>query len=445
MANTTFFQKISDQNKSVSWGDILSESFKKHDRMDKDRLLAVGTAAWKINDGNMLSKWRKPWLWTRLLLVFAIMLVLTVLGLIFFVGQPIFYTMAMVVLPLALPLIELMLLWELNIPQNLSLWDILLCFLIGGLLSLLVSMAVGYLLDYINPVFMDPVYAPLAEEPGKLIAILIFMSSVKKRNSGKLYGITGLVIGAAVGAGFAAFESIMYVLRDYGQNTALITGEFAGEVPVEYYSGDFAVIGMTLSWNMILARMFSALGGHIQYAAPYAAALVYGSADGKPSGVFTGRFLFAFALSCLMHGLWNMGLSLGVQIVLLVIMWTILLNWVNRCMKEVYAAGTSPRASMPIIRWLYGPFAGQNMTIVTGTSMHIGRDTGNQVIFPKDTHGVSRQHCVLRAKPELTIEDCGSSAGTFVDGKKLPPHLPSRLTTGQKVALGSGKNSFEVM
>ena len=444
MANTSFYGKLRDQNKSVSWSDILSESFKKHDQMDKDRLLAVGTAAWKVNDGNMLNKWRKPWLWTRLLLVFVIMAALTVLGLIAFRTQPIFYTMAMVLLPITLPLTELVLLWELNIPQNLSLWDVIKYFLIGGILSLLFSIAGFYILGHIDPELGQ--YAPLAEEPGKLIAILIFISAVKKRNNGKIYGITGLVIGAAVGAGFAAFESIMYVLEAFGENTAVVTSDIVnGSVAGIYGVNEVVTYGMSQALVVILWRMLSALGGHIQYAAPYAAALVYGNADSKRSGIFTGRFLLAFAVSCILHALWNMAGGMAVCIALIVVMWAILLHWVNKCMKEVYAAGTSPAASMPIIRWLYGPFAGQNMTVTTGVSMHIGRASGNQVVFPADTVGVSREHCVLRANPDLTIEDCASSAGTFVDGKKLVPHTINRLKTGQKVALGSGKNSFEVM
>ena len=443
MANTTFYGKLRDQKKNISWGDILSESFKKHDRMDRDRLLAVGTAAWKVNDANMLNKWRKPWLWTRLLLVFAAMTALTVIGLTAFSGEYIFYTLAMVLLPTMLPLVELVLLWELNIPQNLSLWDVILCFFLGGILSLLLSMAGFYLLGNISPEWAQ--YAPLAEEPGKLIAILLFISAVKKRNNGRLYGITGLVIGAAVGAGFSAFESIMYVMRIFGESTAYITSEVMSGYLPEAYASEIVALGMSSSMSIILVRMLSALGGHIQYAAPYAAALVYGSATGKRTGVFTGQFLLAFGVSCLMHALWNSVGSLAADILLIVIMWSILLHWINKCMKEVYAAGTSPAASMPVIRWLYGPFAGQNMTVVTGTSIHIGRAPGNQVVFPQNTPGVSREHCVLRANPDLTIEDCGSSVGTFVDGRKLAPHVVNRLASGQRVALGSNKNSFEVM
>ena len=447
MANTTFYGKLQDQSKSISWGDILSESFKKHDRMDRDRLLAVGTAAWKVNDGNMLSKWRKPWLWTRFLWMFIALTAVAVVGLHFF-SADIFYTLAMVVVPLALPLVELVLFWELNIPQNVSLWDVLIFFLLGGFLSLLFSIAGIYIVAAINPEIVQntPIIAPLTEEPGKLIAILIFVSSVKKRNNGKIYGITGLVIGAAVGAGFSAFESIMYVLEEYGQNAILATSDVLnGYVVGEVGIGDIVTYSMSQSLSVVMIRLLPAIGGHIQYAVPYAAALTFGSGSGKSTGVFTGRFLFAFALSCVIHGLWDSVNGLATIIVLILVMWGILLHWVNKCMKEVYEVGTSPAASMPVIRWLYGPFAGQNMTVMTGSSLHIGRSSGNQVIFPPDTVGVSRQHCVLRANPDLTIEDCGSSGGTYVDGQKLRPNVPQRLVTGQKVALGTNKNSFEVM
>lgn len=443
MANTSFYGKLQDHNMAISWRDLLSESFKKHSRMDRDRLLAVGTSAWKVNDGNMLSKWRKPWLWSRLLLAFAVMAALNYIGIKVFAGAPAFYTIAMVLIPTMLPITELVFLWELNIPQNLSLWDVMLYFFLGGILSLLVSHGFFVLLYSIYPELGQ--IAPLAEEPGKLIAILLLLNIVKKRNSGKIYGITGLVIGAAVGAGFAAFESIMYVLREYGVNTVYITEGIIYSGVEEYTEFDVAAFGMDSSMDVLLYRLLSALGGHIQYAAPYAAAIVFGSAEGKRSGLLTGRFLLAFGMSCLMHALWNMAESIGAWILLIILLWGILLYWINRCLKEVYAAGTSPSASMPVIHWLYGPFAGQNFTVTTGAPIHIGRALDNQLVFPKDTAGVSRHHCVLRANSQLTIEDCNSTSGTFVDGQKLVPNKSYELKSGQKVALGSNKNSFSVM
>jgi len=50
--------------------------------------------------------------------------------------------------------------------------------------------------------------AGLAEEPGKLL-VLAFV--INKRKYG--YILNGLLLGAAVGAGFAAFESAGYALR----------------------------------------------------------------------------------------------------------------------------------------------------------------------------------------------------------------------------------------
>ena len=67
------------------------------------------------------------------------------------------------------------------------------------------------------------------------------------------------------------------------------------------------------------------------------------------------------------------------------------------------------------------------------------------VVFPQNTAGISRRHCVLRANPVLTIEDCDPSVGTYVDGRKLTPYTSNRPVSGQKVALGSSKNSFEAM
>lgn len=120
----------------------------------------------------MLSKWRKPWLWARLLLVFVVATALTVVGLMTFSGGTyVFYTMAMVLLPAMLPLVELVLIWELNIPQNLSLWDVMLYFLLGGILSLLLSMAGHYILSNFSLELAD--CAPLSEEPGKLMAFFL--------------------------------------------------------------------------------------------------------------------------------------------------------------------------------------------------------------------------------------------------------------------------------
>jgi two-component system response regulator AtoC len=50
--------------------------------------------------------------------------------------------------------------------------------------------------------------------------------------------------------------------------------------------------------------------------------------------------------------------------------------------------------------------------------------------------GVSARHVRLCAEPELTVEDLGSQAGTFLEGRRLLPHRPERIAAGQALRLG---------
>jgi DNA-binding NtrC family response regulator len=50
---------------------------------------------------------------------------------------------------------------------------------------------------------------------------------------------------------------------------------------------------------------------------------------------------------------------------------------------------------------------------------------------------VSRHHANLSINADIEIEDVGSSNGTFVDGAKLPPRQPVRLTIGVPFLIGA--------
>jgi two-component system response regulator AtoC len=65
----------------------------------------------------------------------------------------------------------------------------------------------------------------------------------------------------------------------------------------------------------------------------------------------------------------------------------------------------------------------------------IGRASRCDVVI--DSGSVSRHHANLMIGPDLEIEDAGSSNGTFVDGVKLPPGRPIRLTVGVPFLVGA--------
>ncbi|MCO5172175.1 MAG: FHA domain-containing protein [Planctomycetes bacterium] len=83
-----------------------------------------------------------------------------------------------------------------------------------------------------------------------------------------------------------------------------------------------------------------------------------------------------------------------------------------------------------------GPLAGRVFPV--GRRAAIGRDPAGDVVFPPETDGISTRHAQLTADPSgHTIVDLASRGGTFVDGRRLPPHEPVRVNAGAVVRFGA--------
>lgn len=93
-----------------------------------------------------------------------------------------------------------------------------------------------------------------------------------------------------------------------------------------------------------------------------------------------------------------------------------------------------------------GSMAGKSLPLRKGVPVVIGRDPNRcQVVYPKDTAGVSSVHCTITFDGnEVTVADNGSSYGTFVGGTKVEPGKPMVIHRGQEVTFGSDKNSAEL-
>jgi len=58
--------------------------------------------------------------------------------------------------------------------------------------------------------------------------------------------------------------------------------------------------------------------------------------------------------------------------------------------------------------------------------------------FERATKAVSRRHCVVEREGVIyRIVDLSSSAGTFINDKKIPPNTPFELTAGSRVSFGN--------
>lgn len=155
----------------------------------------------------------------------------------------------------------------------------------------------------------------IIEETGKAVIVYYFL-----RRLGKLSILSGLLIGAAVGAGFAAFESAGYAMRYMLQG------------------------GWEWMMNVIFLRGFLTPGGHVVWAAISGAGLVIAAKAHREisSGLlFDARFLRLFIIPVILHGIWDSPLSaIGsemylVPIGLTILAWIVVLILINMGLAEV--------------------------------------------------------------------------------------------------------------
>ena len=437
MANTTFFRKVTDKDEQITWSDVFSEFRKPHSKKDLEYALSTGLSFNTATEADMLAKWQKPWLFYPILKVGILLIILCyaviVVPLLWNMGTVGSILMLQFIPPLVIPIVLMIFIWELNVPKNISIYELFGIFVVGTLFSFTGTAVMFPITNSIFPNISTDVThifyystAAFREEPGKLLAGVVALLFFQKKK--KIYGITALTIGAAVGAGFGAFESVVYAMNQGGIANIIA--------------------------NQIL-RLVLSLGGHTLYAAPYVGAL--GLAMRREQKL-TGRcfidkdFLIAFALSTAMHFWWNMQDNLGYlkYSAVTVILWVELLYILKKCLNEVVVIGSKQSARVVeksiVVMAICGTIKGAVWMSKNGETLLIGRNEG-QLQFPQHTKGVSRRHCSIQLTPQgWTVRDLNSSYGTYINGKhKLAPGIDRPLQNGDVIYLANEEQAFQVM
>lgn len=456
MGNTEFYDRIRSDADRITWKDIFSEFRVKHTKKDMEYALLAGTSLDTATELTMLQKWRKPWLFYRLLIGGVILIgiiYLVVAGCIsvFEISYIAAINLIFVMIPpLITPLVLMVFFWELNIPRNISIYQMLGYFFVGGMLSLFVTLVVGIVAPGRVAAF-----APFSEEPGKLFASLFFLYLFAKKGKHKVYGITGLVIGAAVGAGFGGFESAQYA----------------------YNVVDWSAVGGFYIWQEAfeaivqseLIRGILALGGHTLFCAPYTAAVALHMKNSKfDSDCFLNKdFGITFGCSFAMHFIWNSNFGLGyIQYILVIaVLWFSTLYITRKCFRQVVEAGRyhgsrravwevekgylcppETAAKRMIVQCVSGPAKGAVWQPRSGETLVFGRDPDCSVFLSGNVAGISRKHCsIQKTQQGWTIRDLNSSYGTYVSGSgKLAPGIDRRLHSKEVFYLGGKGCAFRV-
>ena len=321
--------------------DLFSQVLKKHSKDEADELFICGTKYTTPEPDKISTSWPKPWLFSRVaLILIATFLVLLIIYNVFqnekvipdiiFVGS------------LAIPFSMLVLLFEINAPRNISIFRVIVVFMLGGAASLFVTL---FLFEF-NPSVSFSVTGAIAigiiEELGKIIILAYTINRLQTTK----YILNGMLIGGAVGAGFAVFESAGYAFNAYLANYT---------VGLFFYQSDSPVDNMVTN---IILRGFLSPGGHIAWAAMEGAFLII-VLSGKPfkwSVVFSPRYLTMCILPVAMHAFWDMdflsSLRIGMVsiklVALILVALIVLLVILNRGLAQINSIQTQKPESEAI-------------------------------------------------------------------------------------------------
>lgn len=221
--------------------------------------------------------WPVPWAFPRILLVGVAMTIGLAIAFHLFGNSKVLPGL-MIAGSFAVPAACLAMFFEMNVPRNVSMTRVSYLVAAGGALSLLVSLVLYSALP-LATTFLGAMAAGIIEEAGKLLAVVVLVGGAGR------YGWTlnGILFGAAVGTGFAGFESAGYLFE------ACLGGCSAG---------DFYFL-------MVQRGLFSPFC-HVVWTATVVGALWRAKGEGSPWGHLADRrFLRILAIVMGLHMLWN--------------------------------------------------------------------------------------------------------------------------------------------
>lgn len=295
---------------NLKLSDLVCNVFQKHTVEERENIFICGTAKTTPGEQDISTEWPKPWLYSRVFMLLAITFAVLVALLNIFDNINA-YPGIIFIGALTIPFSLLIFFWEVNAPRNVNVFDVTKIFFIGGVFSLFVTLILYSLtgagtIDYTGALLIGAV-----EETGKMIVTAYFVRGRKEK-----YILNGLLIGAAVGAGFAVFETAGYIFN--------------------YFIGSHYDISVMM--DVIYKRGILSAGGHIVWTAMCGAALVRVKGNEYLSfdHIKDIRFLQFFLIAIVLHGIWDMPIgTVLIQIGLTGIAWIIILVLINAGLKQI--------------------------------------------------------------------------------------------------------------
>jgi len=263
----------------TSWKLLIKDNLKKRSRLDTESILTQGMFRKEAlpNFGEI----EPPWMFIRLfILILGLMIIAFAIGFV----SPIIIPLVLVLASALIPLSLLCLIFEINYPRNISIIDLLTYFFFGGLLSIIFALLIGSIGT--RGSFVWALSVGFGEEIAKVLAIYIFIKKIKPK-----YILSGMLVGAAIGAGFSIFETSGYGF---------------------IYFMDSILLGDPLAYenmlSILLIRGLTEIGaGHLFWGAISGGAMVmvFGNNQINIKKLFNSQFIKIFLLVVLLHSAWD--------------------------------------------------------------------------------------------------------------------------------------------
>lgn len=323
-----------DSPADLNWRVLFSDVFKSHTTEEAESIFICGTEYTTPQVSDVSKDWPHPWLYSRVLLMFIVAFALLWFCVSGFNNSNALPGM-IVVGSFAVPLSTMILFMEVNAWRNISMYEVIKTFLVGGCASLVATLFLFSIYSVNELDFIGAFMVGIIEELGKVVIVYVFLKRL-----GNPTILSGMLIGASVGAGFAAFESAGYAMQPLMQFL-----QYSGYAAAHGQMVDEQEMMDAINQSIFL-RGFLAPGGHVAWAAISGAALVIaGKAKGViDSNLFTdSRFLRLFIIPIALHGLWDSPLAdwcnqifpFAGYIALMTLVWIVLLILVNMGLAEV--------------------------------------------------------------------------------------------------------------
>jgi len=302
---------------------LFSETLRHRQPDEMERYLGVGTPDTTPPLTAEMAQWPRPWLFLRTL-VFA----LAVYGILMLTwkefGNINVVPALIIVGSFAVPMATLILFFELNTPRNVSILRVLQLVVLGGVVSIGISLFLFRLTNLSS--WLGPPAAAFVEEVGKLAALLVLARFARQDRYS--FALNGLLFGAAVGAGFAAFESAGYALR------------------IGLKSADDMLTNITV-------RGLLAPFAHIAWTAIAACAVwrVRTSGETLIQALTHRKFLVLFAVPVALHFTWNSAFQLPLMmkyVLLGFLAYVVIFSLVQSGLKEVKRVASPDRLDLSV-------------------------------------------------------------------------------------------------